>query len=87
MNCVSCSKVWGVTTTFLMLLDLRGATVANPVQLSSGPCSIERYVSSRIANRYISTRIFDAVGKGTKRQLFASFSLFLNQFWQNLAWL
>ena len=32
----------------------------HPLQLISGPCSIEKYPSSRMANRY--TRIFDAGG-------------------------
>ena len=34
------------------------AHIAQPLKLISGPCSIEKYPSSRMANRY--TRIFDA---------------------------
>ena len=35
---------------------------AHPLQPLSGPCSIEKYPPSRMANRY--TRIFDAGGFG-----------------------
>ena len=38
--------------------SLQGSTIPTPLQPLSGPCSIEKYPSSRIANRY--TRIFDA---------------------------
>ena len=42
---------------FLLYDSVRVATAGNPLQPISRPCSIEKYPSSRMANRY--ARIFD----------------------------
>ena len=61
---------FGIWNPFFMIL--RPRTQRNhPLQPISRPCSIEKYPSSRMANRY--TRIFDAGGKGRIWMIFQRF--------------
>ena len=64
-------RVWKVANPFLMIWDAFFMILGprpqrhHPLQHISGPCSIEKYPSSRMANRY--TRIFDAGGQDPVR--------------------
>ena len=63
-SCLASSIYCSITKTCLFLgynfLFVSSFSVVYPLQPISRPCSIEKYSSSRMANRY--TRIFDAGG-------------------------
>ena len=57
----ACEEGWEMCFFFKWVVEPLESHGVHPLQPISRPCSIEKYPSSRMANRY--TRIFDAGGK------------------------